>query len=132
MSCDIAIAFSFVPQPLLCKNAYGNGYKDIVFNGAPSAVNLALGGLTYISGESNVVDHCSITVYDGAGDDCLPLAALQERRNGKHSTDKSGDVSIYTRDGSGGVQCYVDTSNFTVSTYRRLSAPERRIRYTCR
>lgn len=102
-------------QPLLCKNAYGNGYKDIVFNGVPSAVNLALDGLTYISSQSNVDDQCSVTVYDGAGGDCLPLEALQERRDGSHSSDDSGDVSVYTLDGRGRAQCYASTSNFTVS-----------------
>jgi len=87
-------------------------------------VNYALDGLTYISGESDVIDHCSVTVYDGAGGDCLPLSALRERRNGRHTTDKSGDASIYTLDGSGsgGAQCYIDTSNFTVSiTYKAPS-----------
>jgi hypothetical protein len=58
-----------------------------------------------------------VTVYDGADGDCLPLKALQERRNGKHTSDDSGDISVYTLDGSGrgDMQCYTSISNFTVS-----------------
>lgn len=106
--------YCLIGQELTCKNAYGEGFSETVFLGPPSAVARALNGLQYWSNSKNYKDECSVTVYDGAGGDCMTLAMLEERRDGKHTSDDSGDVSIYTLDGRGGAHCYATNVSWTV------------------
>jgi hypothetical protein len=108
-------------QVLNCKNAYGGGYRDIIYLGTPSDVATSLDDMTYTCGSSYVDDFCEITVYDGAGGDCMTKSQLKTRRDGSHTEDDSGDVSSYlthaalVSGSSSSVQCYEIKTNFTVS-----------------
>jgi len=106
-----------IGQELPCKNAYGDRFSETVFLGPPSVVAQALKGLQYWSNSKNYEDHCSVVVYDGAGNDCMALSMLEERRDGGHSSDSSGALSVYTRggSGSGSVQCYASNVTWTVA-----------------
>ena len=98
-------------------NAYGDRFSETIFLGPSSVVAQALNGLQYWSNSKNYEDHCSIVVYDGAGEDCMALSMLEDRRDGTHSSDSSGSSSVYTRDGSGagGIQCYASNVTWTVA-----------------
>jgi hypothetical protein len=82
-------------QSLSCLNPHGDGYSETVFLGQPEDVAVALSDLTYVCTTPLVTDTCTVTVYDGAGGECMPLTLLQERRDGSHTQDGSGAASSY-------------------------------------
>ncbi len=51
----------------------GTGYSDsrMSFVGYPTEILKAIDGMTYVASETGKVDKISLTVYDGAGDNCI-------------------------------------------------------------
>ena len=77
---------------------------DAVFLGTPTAVSKALEDMTYETPVDQTEDTCFITIYDGAGDNCMPEELLDERRE-----DTDGSSSIYDS------TCFVASVNFTIT-----------------
>jgi hypothetical protein len=118
-------------QSLTCKNAYGDGYRDMIYLGTPSDVATSLDDMTYTCSTEDVVDKCVIKVYDGAGGNCMPKSLLNARRDGTHTDDDSGDVSSYlthaalVSGSSSSVQCYDIEQWFNVSVLKFAAAAAR-------
>jgi len=71
------------------------GAREVVFVGVLSKIMEIIPNIFYRVTDANFKETCSLSIYDGAGGNCVPLSSLTGRRDGSHTKDQSGETSSY-------------------------------------